>query len=374
MIAERESTFQVLSALFNGIYSHHGKMTDFNKVLCLVSLWEKSMRQGLLAILFLLNIVFLGPYAQALEMTKNDVSSWLHNPKVQSSVDKMYQLALQDKVPQLHDSLESLPLPKQEVVRYLLLKKIEKERLVLSSRMAIFIQSQQAHKPLYQFTESGNDYSVILPAFNASLVASRLIRNWKQDQTTLDFIISAENNQVELASWLQGDAYHVQRKEDLFLNEADSLSPQALEFLTNQLVGNSVVKWLPSTAIVIKLAQLTNDERLYALLWKMKGDENSKQEIHRLAQVKDAFSLQQIMNATQNPTIKSTAINQLVVMKPMTEEVQTFLIRKLNHGTDGLMVARALSSTKHNDWLVTLLKSGQIKQSQSILNALLAEN
>ncbi|MFH0257826.1 hypothetical protein ACGRL8_12530 [Vibrio rumoiensis] len=328
------------------------------------------MRQGLSAIIFLLFIVLFGPIAQASEMTQSEVSSWLNNPSAQSSADHIYQLALQDKVPDIQDSLESIPLPKQEAVRYLLLKKIEDANLVLTPRMAIFIQSQQTHQPVYQFTESGDGYSVTLPAFNASLVATRLINDWKQDQTTIDFIIDAENNQLQLANWLQGDTYDVQQKEMLFLKEADSLSLQALQYLSNQLVGNSVVNWLPSTSVVIKLAQLTDDEQLYSLLWKMKADDHTTQELQRLAQVGDEFALQQIMNATQNPTIKSMAINQLVAIKPMTEQVHAFLVEKLNHTRDGLMVAQALSSTEHHDWLISLLQSGQVEQSQILLNAL----
>lgn len=328
------------------------------------------MRQGLSAIIFLLFIVLFGPFAQASEMTQSEVSSWLNNPNAQSSADHLYQLALQDKVPEIQSSLDNTPLPKQEVVRYLLLKKIEDGRLVLSSRLAIFIQSQQTLPPRYQVTESGDDYSVTLPAFNASLVATRLVSDWEQDQTNIDFIIKAENNQLQLASWLQGDAYHIQQKEDLFLKEADSLSLQALQHLSNQLVGNSIVKWLPSTSIVIKLAQLTDDERLYSLLWKMKADEKSIQELQRLAEVGDEFALQQIMNATQNPTIKSIAINHLVGIKPMTTQVQAFLVDKLNHNRDGLMVAQALSSTEHHDWLISLLQSGQVSQSQTLLNSL----
>lgn len=328
------------------------------------------MRQGLSAIIFLLFIVLFGPFAQASEMTQSEVSSWLNNPNAQSSADHLYQLALQDKVPEIQSSLDSTPLPKQEVVRYLLLKKIEDGRLVLSSRLAIFIQSQQTLSPRYQVTESGDGYSVTLPAFNASLVATRLVSDWEQDQTNIDFIIKAENNQLQLASWLQGDAYHIQQKEDLFLKEADSLSLQALQHLSNQLVGNSIVKWLPSTSIVIKLAQLTDDERLYSLLWKMKADEKSIQELQRLAEVGDEFALQQIMNATQNPTIKSIAINHLVGIKPMTTQVQAFLVDKLNHNRDGLMVAQALSSTEHHDWLISLLQSGQVSQSQTLLNSL----
>ncbi|GLT16128.1 hypothetical protein [Vibrio algivorus] len=329
------------------------------------------MRQGLSAIIFLLSIVLFGPFVQANEMTQSEVSSWLSNPNTQSSADHLYQLALQDKVPEIQMLLDEMSMPRQEVVRYLFLKKVERTRLVLSPRLAIFIQLHQTRQPHYQYSESGEGYSVTLSAFNTSLVANRLISHWKQDQTTLDFIIEAENNQLLLSSWLQGDDYQVKKKEALFVAEADSLSPQALQFLSNQLVGNSL-KWLPTTPIVIKLAQLTKDERLYNLLWKMKGDDHSLKEIQRLAQKADQFSLQQVMNATQNPVIKPIALKQLTSIKPMSESVQTFLIERLNHSGDGLLVAQTLSESEHYDWLISLLESGQVSQSQALLKSIAA--
>lgn len=336
-----------------------------------ISIQENKMRHRMLAIIFLLNIVLTGQWVQASEMTHNEVTSWFTNPKVQSSVEQIYQLALQDQVPEIQTSLDGMPMPRQEVVRYLFLKKVEDTRLVLSPRLAIFIQSHQTRQPLYQYSESGEGYSVTLPAFNASLVANRLINHWKLDQTTLDFIIEAENNQLQLANWLQGDDYQVKQKEALFVTEADSLSPQALQFLSNQLVGNSL-NWLPTTPIVIKLAQLTKDERLYNLLWKMKGDDHSLKEIQRLAQQADPFSLQQVMNATHNPAIKPIALKQLTSIKPMPESVQTFLIERLNHSGDGLLVAQTLSESEHYDWLVSLLESGQVSQSQALLKSIAA--
>lgn len=332
------------------------------------------MRQGLLAFIFLLTIGLFGRFSFAAEMTQDEVNAWLNDTQVLASVDQAYQYALQDKATQIQDELQSMSLPKQEVVRFLLLKKIEQQKLVLTPRMAILIQSQQHHQPVYQLVENNKDYSVVYPVFNASLIANRLISNWKQDQINIDFIIAAETGELQLDKWLQGDSFQRQQKEALFMQEVDSLSPKALQNLAQQLVGTGVIKWLPSTSVVVKLAQLTEDARLYDLLWKMKVDEESLGEVRRLAQVADPFSIQQIMNATNNPALKPIAIAGLVNIQPMTEQVQTFLVDKLNQHSDGLMVARALSESSHHNWLISVLEAGQISHAQDLLKSVQAES
>lgn len=330
------------------------------------------MRQGLLAIMFLLVGLFTR-VSLATQMTQDDVSAWLVDAQVQISVEQLYQDAVKDDATKIQDTLQRMPLPKQEVVRFLLLKKIENEQLVLTPRLAIFIQSQKNHQPIYQAVEISDDYSTEYPVFNASLIANRLIRTWKQDQTNIDFIIAAESGDLQLATWMQGDAFQQKQREELFLNEVESLSPSALHSLSEQLVGPGVVKWLPSSRVVIKLAQLTEDPRLYDLLWKMKVNDYSIKEVSRLAQQADAFSIQQLMNATKNPALKSDAIAGLVRLQPMPESVETFLVEKLKQNSDGLMVARALSDSAHHSWLISLLQQGQISHAQDLLKSVQAE-
>ncbi|OEF27206.1 hypothetical protein [Vibrio rumoiensis] len=328
------------------------------------------MRQGLLAVTLLLNAVLWVPLGHAIEITQEEVTSWLNNSQVHQSVDNIYQDVLLDKARVVEKALAQIPLPKQEVVRYLLLRKIEMERLVLTPRMSIFIKSQQQHSPVYSVSDNGDGYTAIMPAFNSSLIANRLISNWKQDQTTIDFIIAVESQDLDLPNWLKGNSQLTKEHEALLLKEADSLSPQALDYLVNQLVGTSLIKWVPSTAVVIKLAQLTEDQRMYNLLWKMKGNEDSQNEVRRLASVGNAFSVKQLIEASQNPALKNTAIGELVNIQPMSLEAKDFLVDKLNHVDDGVLVAQALSDSPHRDWLVNLLESGGVKKSQSLMQAL----
>ncbi|MFV0574281.1 MAG: hypothetical protein ACK5NC_02485 [Vibrio sp.] len=334
---------------------------------------KKRLRQGLLAIVFLLFIGTFGPTAWAAEITQDEVNLWQTEPNIQSSADKLYHDALQDNIPQLQEALHALPLPDQEVARFLLLKKIEEQGLVLTPRLAIFVQSQQKHKPIYQVSESGDGYTALVPVFNTSLIADRLIQNWNEDQAVLDFIIAAENEKLELATWLTGNDSEVKKKEALFLEEADSLSPKALNYFVSQLSGDDLVKWLPPNSILVKLAQLTKDEGIYRLLWKTKVDDSTLGEIRRLTKVGDNFSVNQVIDASENPALKTTAIEQLVTIKPMPLDVQRFLMERLNRGGDGLMVAMALSKSEHQDWLMMLLKSGQIEGSKSLMNSISME-
>lgn len=332
------------------------------------------MRQGLLAIIFLLMAGLFSPLSSATEMTSDEVKAWTQAPQVQTSVDHIYQYVLQDKVSDIQQALQGMPLPKQEVVRFLLLKKIEREHLVLTPRLAIFIQSQESHQPIYQTVEANDDYSTSYPVFNTSLIASRLIRTWKQDQTNIDFIIAAESGELILADWLKGDEFQRQQKEKLLLDEVDSLSMTALQKLADQIVGPGVIKWVPSNRVVVKLAQLTDDARLYDLLWKMKVNEDSLQEVRRLAQQADTFSIQQVMNATKNPGLKPAAIEGLVKLQPMTQQVETFLVDKLNQRSDSVMVARALSQSEHHNWLISMLQGGEISQAQDLMKSLQTNN
>lgn len=330
------------------------------------------MKHGWLMMSWWLLLGLFSHSSAATVMTQEEASSWMVNPQVQVSTEQLYQLALQDKIADLQTALQAIPLPKQEVTRYLLLKRIESDHLALSPSLLVFLQSQQQQQPVYQLIESYEDYSTSYPAFNTALVANRVLSAWQQEQRNIDLIMAVESGELQLKDWLQGDEFQRQQKEQLFLQEVDRFSEPALQQLVQQIDGSSVVQWLPSTAIVIKLAQRTQDEKLYDVLWKMKANDSSVEEVQRLGQVADSFSLQQVMNATKNPVLKPLAIQQLVKVQPMTPSIQAFLIEKLNQNSDGLMVARALSESEHHDWLVSLVQEGQVSHGQNLLQSMQA--
>lgn len=325
------------------------------------------MRQGLLAITLLLNVVLWSPLTLALEMTQEEADSWLVDPQVLHSTNNIYQDVLLDNADVVSSTLAQIPQPKQEVIRFLLLKKIESQRLILTPRMAIFIKLQQQRPSIYTVSDSGDDYTASLSVFNSSLIANRLISNWKQDQTTIDFIIAVESQNLDLFHWLKGSSLILEEHETLLVNEADSLSPRALEYLVNQLVGEPLIQWVPSTTVVVKLAQLTQDQRLYSLLWKMKSNKATEGEVKRLVSVGDDFSVKQLIEAAQNPALKNMVIEGLVLIQPMAETTKNFLVSKLNNADDGPIVTQALSSSAYRSWFIDLVENGRIKNAQVLM-------
>ena len=248
------------------------------------------MQQGMLSSLLLsLSLITLPATLSAKEMQETVVEQWLQDTHIQTKVSELLDYAVRDEVDSLKFALDRLAFPQQEVVRFLLLEKLEQQEIILTPRMAIFVESQISITPTYQVLERGDGYEFSVPAFNFPAIASRLIKRWKQDQSTLEFVLAAERQELDLKDWLTGTSQQVQTREALLIRELDSLSPNALEALTKQLTHANVTSWLPSTAVVVRLAQVSQDEAMYDLLWRMRADYNSQTELERLAEVSDEF-------------------------------------------------------------------------------------
>lgn len=324
------------------------------------------MQQGMLSSLLLsLSLITLPATLSAKEMQETVVEQWLQDTHIQTKVSELLDYAVRDEVDSLKFALDRLAFPQQEVARFLLLEKLEQQEIILTPRMAIFVESQISITPTYQVLERGDGYEFSVPAFNFPAIASRLIKRWKQDQSTLEFVLAAERQELDLKDWLTGTSQQVQTREALLIRELDSLSPNALEALTKQLTHANVTSWLPSTAVVVRLAQVSQDEAMYDLLWRMRADYNSQTELERLAEVSDEFSLQQLMNATVNPTLKPYAIELLTRSNPLTPNVKQFLVAKMALSEEATLVARELAKQGHQSWLEELVSSNrQVKARQ----------
>ncbi|MGY0617691.1 hypothetical protein [Vibrio sp. FJH11] len=331
------------------------------------------MQQGMLSSLLLsLSLMTLPTAVSAKEMQESVVEQWLQDAQIQTKVSEMLEYVVRDEVDSLKFSLNRLALPQQEVVRFSLLEKLERQNVILTPRMAIFVESQTRITPTYQVLERGDGYEFTTPAFNFPAVASRLIKRWKQDQNTLEFVLQAERKELDLSQWLSsGTSQQIQAREALLIRELDSLSPSALEALTVQFTHTDVTSWLPSTAVVARLAQVSQDKSMYDLLWRMRADYNSYAELERLAKVGNDFSLQQLMNSTVNPTLKPHAIGLLTKANPLSPNVKQFLIAKMALSDDATLVARELAQQGHKDWLKELVSGNyQVKarQIEQVLN------
>ncbi|MGI9950225.1 hypothetical protein [Vibrio hyugaensis] len=324
------------------------------------------MQQGMLSSLLLsLSLITLPATLSAKEMQETVVEQWLQDTHIQTKVSELLDYAVRDEVDSLKFALDRLAFPQQEVVRFLLLEKLEQQEIILTPRMAIFVESQISITPTYQVLERGDGYEFSIPAFNFPAVASRLIKRWKQDQSTLEFVLEAERQELNLKDWLTGTSQQIQAREALLIRELDSLSPDALEAITKQLTHTNVTSWLPSTAVVVRLAQVSQNEAMYDLLWRMRADYNSQTELTRLAEVGDAFSLQQLMSSTVNPTLKPYAIELLTRSNLLTSDVKQFLIAKMALSEEATLVARELAKQGHQSWLEELVSNNrQVKARQ----------
>ncbi|EJU9868478.1 hypothetical protein ACA689_004107 [Vibrio vulnificus] len=329
------------------------------------------MQHGLLSSLLLsLSLFWMPQIALAKEVPADTVQQWLQDQQVESKVSELLDYALRDKTNELKFSLERLALPQQEVVRYVLLDKLEKNQVILTPRMALFVESQIKRTPAYQVVEKGEGYEFTVPAFNYPAIASRLIKRWKQDQSTLEFILLAEQGKLDLQTWLSGSTNQVQLRESLLLKELDSLSPEALERLVSQLVDKPITTWLPSSSVVVRFAQVSERSDVYHLLWRMKADHNSQAELTRLAFMGDEQALQQVMAAALNPSLKEQAIQVLASKHPLSQDVKQFLITRMALPDDAALVAKELSKQGHERWLQEVLSGGYPVKRHLIAQAL----
>ena len=121
---------------------------------------------------------------------------------------------------------------------------------------------------------------------------------------------------------------------------------------------------------MVRLAQVSEDPDIYKLLWLMKADHHSENELARLANVGDKFALSQVMNATSNPSLKEQALLELTRVKPMSEEVKEFLVSRMSITDEAPLVARELAAQGYRGWLEELLSSNQQVKSNAISQVL----
>ncbi|MGV2990605.1 hypothetical protein ACE1OE_23595 [Vibrio sp. E150_011] len=330
------------------------------------------MLQGWLASFLLSLAVLVVPSAMASkEMTREEVNYWLNSTQIQLKVSEYIDLVERDEVDSLRFSLNRLALPQQEVARFLLLQDIEYRNTILTSKMAIFVKSQKSLPSIYTVLERGEGYEFSVPAFNYPAISARLIKQWNSDQKTLDFILLAESGQLSLREWLsEGSDYDRQSRENILVSEFDSLSPQGSHFLIGQLTNTKVTEWLPSTQVLVRMAQVSEDEQLYQLLWKMRADHNSQAELERLADVQSVFAQQQMMQAAMNPSLKQQALSELAQINPLPDEVKQFLVSRMTLSDDASFVAKQLAQNGHSGWVRDVVSTNNDVKASLILRAL----
>ena len=330
------------------------------------------MQQGMLSsILLSIFFVFWAPALVAKEMPAERVELWLQSDHMHTKTAELLLYVIEDDIDTLNFALQRLAFPQQEVVRYMLLEKLEQQDVILSPKMAIFVERQKSMIPTYQVLERGDGYEFTIPAFDYSAIASRMLKRWQQDQSTLDFVMQVERQELNLHHWLtEGSDYQNQTREKLLIRELDSLSIDAMEYLTRQLTDEVVISWLPSIEVMIRLAQVSNAAKVYKLVWLKKADHHSQNELKRLAKVADVFAVQQIIQAASNPKLREQALKELTRIKPMSPEVKAFLVTQMGNNDDVSYIANQLAQQGYSAWLTELVSSNKKVKRSAILNVL----
>lgn len=325
------------------------------------------MQQGMLCSLLLSLALYTGS-ASAVDMSTTEQQQLLQDVTLQHKVEQLYDYAIQDNIDALNFALQRLALPQQEAARFLLFQKIEQQDLSLSSSLVDFVQLQNRILPVYQITEKGDGYEFSVPAFNYSSIGLRLLKHWKRDQRAVDFVLKAEMKDLNLKQWLSGpDSLS---HEKLLIEDLDKLSVAAIQGLVDQLTSVKVTSWLPSSAVMVRLAQISHNQDIYKLLWLMRADSAIEAELDRLASRKDPFAISQLMLAAQNPRLKNQAIRALAQVNPMSDEVKNFLVGRLSDDDDVVNVARTLVEQGQQNWLQELLDSNKHVKATAIMQVL----
>lgn len=327
------------------------------------------MQQGWLC-LVLLFLLGLPSYAIGGDITATERELWLAESQTQQKVEELYLLALHNEVDRLQFNLQRISYPAQEVVRFLLLQKFEQGQLILTEELAVFIAAQKSQTSNYLIAERGDGYEFSVPAFDYAAIAHRLLKQAQQQQDIVMFVLQAENGELNLREWLPSSLAQSDARQRLLLTELHRLSPQAMERLIGQITTEQVTSWLPSATVMVQLARHSQSHALYQRLWLMKANDDIRQEVARLAAQADAFAKQQLMLAVENPSLKQEALQALVEIRPMSMEVEQFLIEKLGQSENASQVASMLAQSGYQGWLQELVSSNHAVKQQAILAVL----
>lgn len=328
------------------------------------------MQQGWLCLVLLFLLLGLPSYVIGGDITATERELWLVEPQTQQKVEELYLLALHNEVDRLQFNLQRISYPAQEVVRFLLLQKFEQGQLILTEELAVFIAAQKSQTPNYLIAERGDGYEFSVPAFDYAAIAHRLLKQAQQQQDIVMFVLQAENGELNLREWLSGSLAQSEARQRLLLTELHRLSPQAMERLISQITTEQVTSWLPSATVMVQLARHSQSHALYQRLWLMKANDEIRQEVARLAAQADAFAKQQLMLAVENPSLKQEALQALVEIRPMSMEVEQFLIEKLGQSENASQVASMLAQSGYQGWLQELVSSNHAVKQQAILAVL----
>lgn len=313
------------------------------------------MRHGLLVAV--LSALLCGPLtAHAVEVSAQERQQLLDDAHVKSAAENISSLVLSGHSDQAQFQLQRIKFPQQEAVRFLTLKAIASKEPTYTSDLAVFLDQQKKVAPTLTYVEKGEGFQFSAPAYAYQIVAQRMLDEWRLNEKVMHFYIGVETEELELRSWLSGDATVVAQRERLLIESVHSLSSDGLQFLIDQITGPRITAWLPSSNVMVALASVSKDQDLYALLWKMKADGNINSELDRLGHQDSDFAHHQLMVASDNPSLSQRSLHLLSRYATTSPEVEDFLVGKMRNQQQAKIISDSLNFYGHSNWLQQLVQ------------------
>nr|WP_159063770.1 hypothetical protein [Thaumasiovibrio occultus] len=300
----------------------------------------------------------VGSPAWSRELTQEQVDTIGKSPWLNSALADIYFLFNRGDTAPLRKALALLPVREQEAAK---LRLVEYAATLpsLTEPQQQWLTILTKEHPQFTVQQRGSDYVFSMQAFNYSMLARGVLLSHEQAQKRQQAIADFNEGRTTLAAWLKvsPERYFVRR--DILIEHGDQLTDATIKRLVAEFGENyRRLLWLPDNAIIAYLAQRTDDPGLHALLWRRKTDAFSIDELERLAgRGLDDYATQQLMAATENPSLKLSAYQYLARLHPMPPVVESFLLVKLNEIEDGQLVANQLVAQGYRGWVSELVLS-----------------
>ncbi|GEA52933.1 hypothetical protein VIN01S_37370 [Vibrio inusitatus NBRC 102082] len=287
---------------------------------------------------------------QALELSLEDKQQMLSDAQSQASAQRIVSLALSEQSDQANFNLLRIKQPQQEVVRFLAIKSIAESTPRYTSDLAVFVDTQRKVAPSLKIVEQGDGFHFVSPAFSYQIMAQRLIDDWKLNDQVIELYVGVENEQLNLRSWLTENPDLTSQREKLLINNIDKISDEGLSYLVGQITDNSVLSWLPSSDLMVAMATTSNNSDLYNIVWKMKADSALNRELERLGKDGSVFSIQQMIVASQNPSLSERSLQLLAKYAPTSQPAEDFLVSRMRNQGDAQVITKSIQSYGYNSW------------------------
>ncbi len=311
-----------------------------------------NMRHRLSAMILCLICSFS---VSAKELSLQQVNAVMNSDQLVNALAGLSFVFNQSDIPRLERHINTLHPREKEAAKLQLveyaatLSELTPEQLGWLSKLA-------DEYPTYSVKTRSDGYVVSMRAFNYGLLAHGVVMDWQHLMEAQAVLKALESGELTLSEWLKVPLVDYYPRRDTFIANVHSLSDGVISRFVDEFgPKKNRMLWLPDNAVIAALAARSGDEALYQLLWRRRTDAFSVDELQRLAHLApDEIAVTQLIAATNNPSLKTSAYQQLARLQPMPFNVQHFLIAKLDEVEDGSLVANQLASQGYRDWVSEL--------------------